>query len=325
MAIWDDHEVEDNYAADKPGGATQQRDIPYPDRQGNAYRAFFEHMPRIRVPGAPTRIYGSVPLGGSAEVFLLDERQYRSDQPCNPDDDGFRDNMECPTNDPLYDPSLTLLGAEQDAWLRRGLKESGATWKIVGNQVMIMALDFPTPGLPINDDQWDGYAFERGELLTFVENEGIQNLTFLTGDIHTFFSGQVTPSGRLEPAQGDRGFSRNPVATEFVAGSMTSRGLGDAGGDEAPTGFEEPASEAAALVFEGGFLADNPHFSYIDGQRRGYAVVEATAQELTVRYRQPLSITEPTSEVVTGAEFRVQAGKTDIEIVRTTSGTAKGP
>ena len=323
MAIWDDHEVEDNYAADKPGGATMKRDIPYPQRQENAYRAFFEHMPRIRVPQDQNRIYGNVSLGGTAEVFLLDQRQYRTDQPCNPDDSGFRDNEECPTNEKLYAEAATLLGAEQTTWLRDGLKRSGSTWKVIGNQLMIMALDVGTPGLPINDDQWDGYGFNRGELLSFVEREGIKDVTFLTGDIHTFFTGQVAPSGRTidpdgpSPALGDNGrYSEVPVATEFVGGSITSRGLGDASPAEGGIG---PTAQA----FETALLAENPHITYVDGERGGYGVLEAKPDELRVRYRTPLTTQARTSEIVTSAEFRVAAGTTDIEISAVTSGTSR--
>ena len=46
VAIWDDHEVEDNYAGDIPGGAAENRRIPFAQRRTNGYRAFFEHMPR---------------------------------------------------------------------------------------------------------------------------------------------------------------------------------------------------------------------------------------------------------------------------------------
>jgi alkaline phosphatase D len=328
MAIWDDHEVEDNYAADVPGGATQRRDIPFARRKDNAYQAFFEHMPRIRVAGAPQRIYANVPLGGTAEVFLLDEREHRSDQPCNPDDRGFRDFEECPTNEPLYAPSQTLLGADQTAWLRDSLKRSQATWKVVGNQVMISALDFPTAGLPINDDQWDGYGGNRGELLGYVEREGIENLTFVTGDIHTFFAGSVAPSGRTvdpdgpSPMLGDAGeYSERPVATEFVGGSITSRGFGDA----APDGTGAPGQGLTAQAFEADLLSMNPHLVYMDGERRGYGILELTPREMVVRYRQPLTTQERTSEVVTGAEFRVQAGSTEVEVSTVTSGTATRP
>ena len=48
---WDDHEVEDNYAGDLPGGAAKNRRVPFAERRANGYRAWFEHMPR-RLAGA---------------------------------------------------------------------------------------------------------------------------------------------------------------------------------------------------------------------------------------------------------------------------------
>lgn len=60
MAIWDDHEIEDNHAAIRPGGATESRNIPYDIRQANGYRAFFEYQPRFpsRNSGRGDRING---------------------------------------------------------------------------------------------------------------------------------------------------------------------------------------------------------------------------------------------------------------------------
>jgi phosphodiesterase/alkaline phosphatase D-like protein len=52
---------------------------------------------------------------------MLDSRQYRGDQPCNPSDAAL--SQPCPptTTD---DPSRTLLGAEQKAWLKGALSAS---------------------------------------------------------------------------------------------------------------------------------------------------------------------------------------------------------
>src|SRR3954469_12501884 len=79
VAIWDDHEIEDNYAGKLPGGAATHRRVPFPERRANGYRAFFEHMPRRF--NRRDRTYDSLPLG-NAELFLLDSRQFRGDQPC---------------------------------------------------------------------------------------------------------------------------------------------------------------------------------------------------------------------------------------------------
>jgi alkaline phosphatase D len=186
---WDDHEVEDNYAGGLPGGAAKSRRVPFAERRSNGYRAWFEHMPR-RLAGQP-KIYGSLPLG-NAELFLLDTRQYRDDQPCNPTDAAL--SAPCPptTTD---DPSRTLLGAEQKAWLKGALGASKATWKVIANQVMITSLDAP-PHNPLNTDSWDGYGAERAELVDHIGANGIDDVTFVTGDIHTFFAGDVTRTGR---------------------------------------------------------------------------------------------------------------------------------
>ena len=114
-AIWDDHEVEDNWARDQPGAATKDKRVAFLERRGNGFRAFFEHMPRIRAPGEPDRIYGSLPLGANAELFLLDQRQYRDDQPCG-------DEIFVPCDDDA--PGRTLLGAAQKAWLKDALARS---------------------------------------------------------------------------------------------------------------------------------------------------------------------------------------------------------
>ncbi len=135
LAIWDDHEVEDNYAGPLPGGAAKSRRVPFGDRRANGYRAWYEPMARTGTGD----IYGRVPLG-AAELFLLDTRQCRNDQPCNPSD-SFVSNPCLPGD---YDkPGRTLLGATQKAWLKNALAASQAKWKLIANQVMITSLDAP--------------------------------------------------------------------------------------------------------------------------------------------------------------------------------------
>jgi len=297
MAIWDDHEVEDNYAAGRPGEATEQRDLAFRRRRRNGYRAFFEHMPRIRNGTEADRIYGSLRLGGNAELFLLDQRQYRSDQPCG-DQIGF---ANCPG---AFDRDRTLLGAAQERWLKRGLTDSTATWKVVGNQVMIMALDAPATN-PVNPDQWDGYKAEREELIDFIAREGIEDVSFITGDIHTFFAGQVTPSGR-QPSQPQPG---PPAATEFVGGSITSEGVPEA------IGVDPVSTELVALLDEPTIRLNNPHIEFVDTDFKGYGVLEARKEELRVDYRAVRSIARPRSPAFTLQRFRVQSGRPNVEVL----------
>ena len=161
MAIWDDHEVEDNYTGGLPGEETIDPRLKFLRRRRNAYRAFFEHMPFGPAGHAERdrlRIYRSIRLGRHAELLLLDQRKYRDDQPC------WTSARQCrlARRRALNDPSRTFLGRRQKRWLKRRLRASDATWKVVGNPLMMMSLDFPA-GAPFLMDGWDGYAAERSE------------------------------------------------------------------------------------------------------------------------------------------------------------------
>ena len=72
-----------NYA----GGAGPTGGLP-PDeryteaRKAAAYRAYFESMPTFAVKPGGTRIYRAIRFGRTVDLILLDQRQYRADQPC---------------------------------------------------------------------------------------------------------------------------------------------------------------------------------------------------------------------------------------------------
>jgi alkaline phosphatase D len=283
IAIWDDHEVEDNYARDKPGEATTNVRVPFLQRRANGYRAFFENMPRIRVREEPDRTYGSIPLGANAELFLLDQRQYRDDQAC-----GDQFFVPCSESEAA---GRTLLGGPQRQWFKDALAGSRATWKVVANQLMIMSLDGPR-GNEINKDQWDGYAAERREILEHVRDRGIRDVAFITGDIHSFFAGNVTPTGR-GGAPGDP----PPVATEFVRGAITSQFV-----------IPPPADQGGGALAEGGVLSNNPHIKFVNFRDRGYAVMECRPDRLGVTFRAARSVTQENADVYDLAKFEVGAG-----------------
>jgi alkaline phosphatase D len=299
VAIWDDHEVENNYAGDVPDppSAPEPRTVPFAQRRRNGYDAFFEHMPRIRVAGDADRIYGSIPLGGMAEVFLLDQRQYRSDQPNRPDGE---ECLALPTCRAEADaPGRTLLGDAQKAWLKDGLERSRAAWKVVGNQVMIMALD-AAPEAPLNYDQWDGYSVERAELLDHVGTRVDGDVTFVTGDIHTFFAGDVAPNGRARPGSPS-------VATEFVSGSISSKGIADTLGGE-------DGRETVAVPVDAEVERINPHIKLSNQSFKGYSVVACGPREMTVTYRSPRTTQEPESPMFDLAKFVVRRGEPAVQV-----------
>jgi len=270
MAIFDDHEVEDNWAGDEPGEATLDRRVAFLTRRRNALLAYREWMPfgRVACP-EPNRFYRSLRLGANAELLLLDTRQYRDDQPCN--DRAF---VPCPE---AGEPGRTMLGPRQLAWVKDRLASSGATWKVLANQVMLMALDLPA-GNPVNPDQWDGYAAEREELMRFVLDRGVRNVTAITGDIHTFFAGVVTTTGRV---------GGTPAATEFVGGSVTSLGIPET------LGFPPGQESMTAATLTERLETQNPHIRFNDHAHRGYGVMECRPEELRCTFRAPTTTTRP--------------------------------
>jgi alkaline phosphatase D len=82
VLIWDDHEVDNNYAADadQDGGDPEA----FRQRRAAAYRAWWEHQPvRLPAPDGPDLpIFRRLDLGDLATLLLVDGRQYRSDQAC---------------------------------------------------------------------------------------------------------------------------------------------------------------------------------------------------------------------------------------------------
>jgi alkaline phosphatase D len=292
-AMWDDHEVEDNYTANLPGEATSQVRVPFGQRRANGYRAFAEYQPEDFM-GTGTRLYRNLRLGRNAELFLLDERQYRDDQPC-----GDRAAVPCPEADA---PGRTLLGAEQKAWFKRSLQASQARWKLIANPLMMMSLD-TAPNTPFLKDDWDGYGAERRELGEHLRQKGIADVAYVTGDIHTFFAGEVTPSGRGADA----------VATEFVTGSVTSLGIPETvSGDE---GARNAITPEEAYAVTQNVRTVNPHIKYDEQRSRGYGVVEARDRELLVRYVAVQAAPVRSTQGRTLARFRVASGTPRIQVL----------
>jgi hypothetical protein len=131
---------------------------------------------------------------------------------------------------------------------------------------MISSLDAP-PHNPLTTDSWDGYGAERAELVDHIASTGIDDVTFVTGDIHTFFAGDVTRTGRQTVRGEDR---TDPVngparATEFVGGAITSPGIVDRAAST------EAQRVAAAAPADAAVLANNPHMAYANQAYKGYS------------------------------------------------------
>ena len=213
FVTWDDHEIDNNWAADQDQDGTPRHTFDL--RRQMAMQAYYENMP-LRASALPIgpamQLYRQARYGDLMDFNLLDTRQYRSNQPC---DDEW--GVECAD---IYDQQATMLGAQQERWLFDRLGNTSARWQVLAQQVMMMDLD-RTPGevQTENLDSWGGYRFPRERVLGQIDELNLESVVVLTGDEHQNYAGELHLNGQ-QP--GDR-----PLATEFVATSITSGGDGE--------------------------------------------------------------------------------------------------
>ena len=87
-------------------------------------------------------MYRRFAFGSFLDLFMIENRSYRSPHPCGEGDVLQRYVPLGCTN--LANPQQTLLGNAQHNWLVNGLTSSKATWKLMGNQTFFgrLALTF---------------------------------------------------------------------------------------------------------------------------------------------------------------------------------------
>jgi alkaline phosphatase D len=296
VSIWDDHEVQDNYAGAAPGGGLSADKHYTTARRKAAYKAFFEAMPFF--PQGTSRIYRGLSFGRTVDLIMLDQRQYRADQPCG-------DATAAPAC-PEFNSPRPFLGAAQMAWAKQRLESSKAAWKVVGNEVMIMNTK-SGPNVYLSFDSWQGYHAEREELLAHIQSKALKDVVFVTGDIHTFLAGDV----RTQDSTGQT------VALEFVGGSITSAGLGetdiDLGGGNKLAGNDQNPNTPPAVI--AGLKAINPWVDTADFDHHGYGVVTAsqTSFDCTLKRLQTIKQRSRATLPTTGFHYSVARGQQSIK------------
>jgi phosphodiesterase/alkaline phosphatase D-like protein len=256
LHVWDDHEIADNYSDNNPAPSAAQR--------AAGYRVAFEWLPRIVFPRERDRIYKRISYGKNVDIFLLDTRGRRS---------GDHDGQE-----------RHILDEAQMRWLIRELKASTARWKVIAQQVVVATIYF---GPATNSDAWDGYPEDRARLLGEIERAGIDDVVFLTGDVHVFMANLLASDFA---ALGD-GSSRKPAAVEYVAGSITSPGVP----------LAEPALQAQA-----------PWNKQYDGVQHGYATLDLDPHRMATEYLTSAYLV-PGGPTATFERFTQPAGENRIE------------
>ncbi|MEA5551264.1 alkaline phosphatase D family protein [Anabaena cylindrica UHCC 0172] len=210
LVQWDDHEVRNNWY---PGQILDDERYTVKDISvlaSRAKQAFLEYTPIRFNSQDPNQIYRSFNYGSLLDIFMLDERSYRG--------------KNSPNNQTVASAETAFLGNSQIRWLKNKLKSSKARWKVIASDMPI--------GLIIRDGETnfenaangDGKALGRelefAELFRFIKNNNIQNIIWLTADVHYAAAHYYDPN----KAQ----FTDFKPFWEFVAGPLNAGNFGPA-------------------------------------------------------------------------------------------------
>jgi len=145
IVIWDDHELANDTWRD---GAENHQDNEgsFSDRKLAALQAYFEWMPIRPVSNTDhLNIYRQFNFGSLVQLTMLDTRIIARDKQLE-----YKDYMTASGLDAqkfqadLTDSKRTLMGHTQRDWLVDKLKQSTATWNVIGQQVLMSKMWIPT-------------------------------------------------------------------------------------------------------------------------------------------------------------------------------------
>jgi alkaline phosphatase D len=185
-----------------------------------------------------------------------------------------------------------MLGEEQTRWLLDQLSDSirtEASWRVIGQQVVFAPLTDGTDDF--NPDGWDGYRANRRRLLDHLERDRIDNVVFLTGDVHSAWALDVPielgPESHYDPATGV-----GSRAVELVTPAVSSPALG---------------SSARAMKQLKGIEQRIPHVRYANFEDHGFVILDLTRERARAEFvfteavdrRSPVTHPGPVFEVRT--------------------------
>jgi alkaline phosphatase D len=290
LMTWDDHEVDNDYAAQTPEDATDL--AAFARRRLAAYQAYYENMP-LRAMAAPDatghmQMFQRLNIGDLMELNVLDLRQYRSSQPCR--QPGLRvgrvvDAAESPDFD---DPDRSMLGAVQENWFRMNFGRTGARWNVIVQSLMMMNFDQePGPGRGAYSDNWGAYGAARRKVVDLILQRGLKNVVSLGGDIHSYFAGDVVLDD-ADPLS-------EPVISEFVGTSIT-------------------AESYNTKLFES-LMPENPNIKFVNDRYRGYVLCDVDRDVWRADFRIVEDVRVRTPVFRSLARFEVENGRPGVKPV----------
>lgn len=173
-----------------------------------------------------------------------------------------------------------LLGEDQEQWLASTLQQSKTCWRLIGQQLVVG----PAP-LYFNYDAWAGYPAARERFLALLAEHASKDTVVLAGDVHASWVMNLM----LDPYDSEA----EPVAVEFVTPGISSPGL------------ERNVAERRQAE-----LLEEPHVEYVQLWRRGYVLLDITAERVQAEYYHfdAVESPEPAAQKFAGA-FATYAGE----------------
>jgi alkaline phosphatase D len=281
IAIWDDHEFANNAYVD--GAENHNPELgegDWTDRKRAGARAFLEWLPIRVAPAEPVpKIFRNFKFGDLFDLLMLDTRIIARAKQAG-DDSSTGTGVGSPSV--WQDPTRQLLGTEQEKWFLDELNASklrGARWRLIGNQVIFTQArdpqvpDAPPPAPPMTrnilySDFWDGYQPARQRVIDYLLTNGIQNVVFMTGDIHTSWALEVS-NNPFDPTVYNPDMGKPGFAIEIVGPSVTSQALEDS-----------PLAPVAPMLL----AQANPQLRYAEVTKKGYVLLDVTNERIQAEW-----------------------------------------
>lgn len=286
ICVWDDHESANDSWKD---GAENHNDGEgdWATRKTIATQVYHEWMPiRTPDPADLTRIYRHFAFGDLVDLIVWETRLFGRDRQA--------DNLT--QRSVIDDPGRSMMGFEQEDWLAAQITSSQARWRVYGNQTMFAQLhvlntllandvvNVELLDIPANPDQWDGYEANRDRIFDQWRSQNVRNNVVITGDIHTSWANELTPSpGDLTqygPISG-----RGSMGVEFITPSVTSSGLPEI----------DTIADVIRLV--------NTHIKYVETASHGYVLLDITPERCQGEFWYADTIAEPSATERFAAAF----------------------
>ncbi|MCW7542051.1 alkaline phosphatase D family protein [Aquabacterium sp. A7-Y] len=329
IAVWDDHELCNDAWRDGAQNHQPDKEGSFAARKAAALQAYFEWMP-VRLPDAsqPDRIYRSFHFGSLLSLHMLDTRVIGRDPQLELTDylgaGGSFDAETYVTEVGAADRQL--LGEAQSVWLEQQLRDSPATWQVLGQQVLMGRMQLPAPVLfNLLSEGELGLSIERYLALAAKalaspgtltpEEQALLTQPGLPYNLDAWDGYQAARERVLTMAQAlDKnlvvlaGDTHNAWASNLVSADGKAAGVEFATPSVSSPGFEAylplvaPAHLAAALEQ---LIKD---LEYADTSRRGFMVITAGPDECRADWHYVPTIAARRADASLGKSLKVRPG-----------------